>query len=169
MSHSAPPADWQRLGELLTRRRVELDKRYRNRTLFATERGLNYRLAYDIEEAKRTNFSPAALALIASAYAVTPASMDDALAGGELVPVAPAEAPPLPEAGAPGPAGDALAAGGLEPDDEGDPDVQMLRAVVALANMTGTPPADRIEMIRGLFRRARPEPGSGSGRRTHTG
>lgn len=75
MSPSATPASWKRLGELLIRRRVELDPRYQNRSTFSTERGLDYRLAYDIEEARRTNFRKGTLAGIANAYAVTPDSL----------------------------------------------------------------------------------------------
>lgn len=84
MSPSATPAMWQRLGELLVRRRVELDPRYQNRTVFTAERGLDYRLAYDIEEARRTNFRKTTLAGIAVAYAVTLDSLYNALQGGEL-------------------------------------------------------------------------------------
>lgn len=75
MSPAATPAAWKRLGELLTRRRVELDVRYQNRTTFTDERGLDYRLAYDIEEARRTNFRKGTLAGIANAYAVTADSL----------------------------------------------------------------------------------------------
>src|SRR6185437_16171420 len=62
---------WSKLGELLTLRRVELDPRYQNRTVFCEERGLDYRLAYDIEEARRVNFRKTTLAGVAAAYAVT--------------------------------------------------------------------------------------------------
>ena len=86
MSPSATPAKWQRLGELLVRRRVELDPRYQNRTVFTAERGLDYRLAFDIEEAKRTNFRKGTLAGIAVAYGVTLDSLYAALDGGQLEP-----------------------------------------------------------------------------------
>jgi hypothetical protein len=64
---------WGTLGELLSRRRVELDPRYKVRTLFATERSINERLAFDIEKAPRTRitFTVPRLAEIARAYAVT--------------------------------------------------------------------------------------------------
>lgn len=71
MSPSPSTADWARLGELLTRRRVELDPRYQNRTVFSAERGIDYRLAYDIEECRRTNFRTTTLAAVAAAYGVT--------------------------------------------------------------------------------------------------
>lgn len=87
MSPSPSSADWGRLGELLTRRRVELDPRYQNRTLFCEERDVDYRLAYDIEEARRSNFRPATLLAVAAAYAVTPESVTAALQGGSLEPL----------------------------------------------------------------------------------
>jgi hypothetical protein len=71
MSPDASLTGWKRLGELLTLRRVELDLRYQNRTTFSTERGLDYRLVYDIEEHRRPNFRTTTLAGIAAAYAVT--------------------------------------------------------------------------------------------------
>ena len=97
MSPSADlPAAWRRLGEQLTRRRVELDPRYQNRQVFCDERGVDYRLIYDIEEARRTNFRKTTLAAIAAAYAVTPESLDDTLRGGDLrrVPRPSVSAPP---------------------------------------------------------------------------
>jgi hypothetical protein len=89
MSPSSSPANWKRLGEQLTRRRVELDPRFSNRGVFAAERAIDYRLAYDVEEARRVNFRPATLAHIAAAYAVTPESITGALAGGSLEPLGP--------------------------------------------------------------------------------
>lgn len=81
MSPAAEPAALKRLGELLTRRRVELDSRYQNRTVFAAERGIDYRLAYDIEEARRGNFRTTTLTAIANAYAVTAESLFAVLRG----------------------------------------------------------------------------------------
>jgi hypothetical protein len=81
-----PAGSWERLGELLVHRRVEIDLRYRNRQLFADERGLNWRLLYDIERAKRTNFEPETKAAIEVAYMLAPGSVDRVLAGGELEP-----------------------------------------------------------------------------------
>lgn len=110
MNQTPSAADWERLGELLTRRRVDLDPRFQNRTVFAEERGLNYRLAYDIEEAKRSNFRPATLAAIASAYAVTAESVSAVLRGdGELEPL-PADAPRITAVPAPVPPGATLSA-----------------------------------------------------------
>lgn len=109
--------DWERLGEQLTRRRVELAPRYGNRTVFAAERGIDYRLAYDIEEARRTNFRRTTLAGIAVAYAVTLDSVYATLKNGSLEPVPPPPPPPLAwEDGGEGePQGDA--AWSLFPDD----------------------------------------------------
>jgi hypothetical protein len=88
MRPTAAPAAWDRLGQLLTRRRVDLDPRYKNRTIFSTERGIDYRLAYDIEEGRRRNFRSSTLGGIAAAYAVTLDSvyavLDDS---GQLEPV----------------------------------------------------------------------------------
>lgn len=79
-----PASSWARLGEMLVQRRVEIDPRYRNRRLFAAERGLNWRLLYDIERAKRTNFESETLAAIEVAYSLVPGSIPRALGGAEL-------------------------------------------------------------------------------------
>ena len=50
MSLSGDKAARKRLGRLLVQARVDLDVRYKNRAMFARERGLNYRLVQDIEE-----------------------------------------------------------------------------------------------------------------------
>lgn len=77
-------AAWERLGALLVRRRVELDRRYRNRQLFATERGIEYRLVSDIERHRRQNFEETTIAVLEAAYDLAPGSIGRALAGGEL-------------------------------------------------------------------------------------
>jgi len=81
---------WARLGELLVQRRIELDPRYRNRRIFADERGLNWRLLHDLERAKRTNFEPETMAAVEVAYGLAPGSIGRTLSGGELEPAAPA-------------------------------------------------------------------------------
>ena len=53
---SHPRAAWVRLGELLVRRRIELDPRYRNRRTFTSERGVEYRIVNDIELGRRDNY-----------------------------------------------------------------------------------------------------------------
>jgi hypothetical protein len=74
----------KRLGRLLTQARVELDPRYRNRALFSRERGINYRLAQDAENAAGDVGGDAATRMfISMAYGWTPDSFDVVLAGGE--------------------------------------------------------------------------------------
>lgn len=77
---------WSRLGDLLVRRRVELDPRYKNRRTFCAEREIEYKVISDIETAKRTNFSGRMLAHLEIAYAIAAGSIDTALRGGELTP-----------------------------------------------------------------------------------
>ena len=81
-----PPAAWTRLGQLLEQRRVELDPRYLNLTLFAEERRIDYRLTADVEHGRRTNYRRPTLRAIEVAYSLEPGSIDTALAGGELKP-----------------------------------------------------------------------------------
>jgi hypothetical protein len=91
---------WKRLGELLVRRRIELDPAYRNRQTFVTARGLNYRTVSDIESGRRDNYGPQTIVALEVAYAVTPGAVRAALAGGDLEPL-PGPAPRL--APVPGP------------------------------------------------------------------
>jgi hypothetical protein len=74
---------WERLGALLERRRVEMDTRYRNLTLFCEERDIDYRLAWDIEHAARDNYRRPTITAIEIAYAWVPGSIRRVLAGGE--------------------------------------------------------------------------------------
>ena len=101
-SHPGPA--WTRLGELLMRRRVELDPRYRNRRIFTAERAVEYRIVNDIELGRRQNYEPGTIAALEAAYAVTAGSIGRALEGGNLEPQsAPGPhltaVPPLPAAG----------------------------------------------------------------------
>ena len=73
-------AAWVRLGEALERARVELDTRYRNRTLFAQERGIDYRLAYDVEMGARDNYRRPTRRAIEVAYGRPPNWIDERLA-----------------------------------------------------------------------------------------
>lgn len=91
---------WQQLGDMLIQRRVELDARYRYRNAFADDTGLDWRLLYDIEKARRTNFTRSTLSAIEVAYRLEPRSVEEFLDGDEdaLVPLpdtAP-ESPPEP-------------------------------------------------------------------------
>ena len=61
-------SDWERVGERLQQQRVTLDPRYRNRSLFSRERGINYRLAQDIETGARDNYELSTLTHIEIAY-----------------------------------------------------------------------------------------------------
>ena len=82
---SRPSAAWERLGGSLVRRRLELDPRYRNRKLFAQERGPGlYRVFSDIELGKRSSYKPSVLLAIEVAYQLEPGSIDRFLAGGDL-------------------------------------------------------------------------------------
>jgi hypothetical protein len=59
---------------------VELDTRYRNRTLFAQERGIDYRLAYDVEMGARDNYRRPTRRAIEVAYGRPPNWIDERLA-----------------------------------------------------------------------------------------
>lgn len=83
--NSTDSADsWQRLGALLKQRRVTLDPRWHNRGAFSEATGLTYRLVYDIEEARRTNFGGSTLSAIEVAYRLTPGAISRFLASGDL-------------------------------------------------------------------------------------
>lgn len=85
---SASKAAWRRLGQLLEQRRVELGTRYQNRALFATERGIDYRLSYDLESGARANYRRPTLAAVEVSYGWAAGSIQDVLSGGEPVPLA---------------------------------------------------------------------------------
>jgi hypothetical protein len=83
-----PAAEWKRLGELLVRQRIELDPRYSNRQLFASERGLNYRTVSDIERGRRDNYEDATITAVEVAYHVAPGSVAAVTGkGGDLDPL----------------------------------------------------------------------------------
>ena len=75
---------WRRLGALLIQRRTALNPRFHNRGAFCDATGLKYRLVYDVEEARRSNFGASTLAAIEAAYRLTPGAIGRFLAGGEL-------------------------------------------------------------------------------------
>lgn len=82
---SHPRSAWTRLGELLRRRRIELDSRYRNRRTFEAERAAGlYRIINDIELGRRDNYEPGTIAALEAAYDLVPGVIGHALAGGEL-------------------------------------------------------------------------------------
>lgn len=75
-------AAWQRLGELLLARRVELG--WRRRAPFARHLGLTHdRTLADIELARRKNFDQATLLFLERGYGWEPNSIKAVLAGGE--------------------------------------------------------------------------------------
>lgn len=79
-----PTDNWTGLGEMLVRRRIELDPRYSNRQTFADERGVSYRIVSDIERGRRGNYEPATIAALEVAYGLAAGSIGRALAGGGL-------------------------------------------------------------------------------------
>ena len=82
MSDMPDAVIWQQIGEMLRRSREDLDPRYAGRgglTLFAEERGLNRRVAWDIENAKRDNYTRAMLRDIEGAYGLRRRAIDDFL------------------------------------------------------------------------------------------
>ena len=84
MISTASTDRWEALGALLVQRRTALNPRWHNRTAFAEATGLSYRLVYDAEEARRTNFGNSALAAIEAAYRLEPGAIARFLAGGQL-------------------------------------------------------------------------------------
>lgn len=94
---------WQRLGEALQRRRVEIDPRYRNLALFARERSLNERLVADIEHGRRKGYRPGTRHALEISYELDAGRIQRFVAGevtdlGPRSPVAPQDAgaqPPL--------------------------------------------------------------------------
>lgn len=83
MPASYDRAAWLRLGKMLTSRRVVLGYA-RSLQSFAGARGIHYRLAWDIENARRSNYTTATLALVEVAYGLEHGSVDGALGGGEF-------------------------------------------------------------------------------------
>ena len=72
---------WRAIGEQLTHRRVELDIRYKNLTLFTEEQGIDYRLAWDIENGRRGNYRTATLTALDIAYGLPPGTLRALAAG----------------------------------------------------------------------------------------
>jgi hypothetical protein len=84
---TAGSPEWKKLGDSLVERRVQLG--FRSRAAFCEERGVDYRLVYDIEQARRTNFTRSTVAALEVAYALAPGSISRFLAGGDLETVPP--------------------------------------------------------------------------------
>ena len=90
MSPMPDPDDWRRLGLLLQRRRGELGPQVANLAKFTADRGLNYRMAWDLEAGARDNYRTATLRAGEVAYGWGAGSIDRVLEGGEPA----AERPP---------------------------------------------------------------------------
>jgi hypothetical protein len=71
---------------MLELRRVELDTRYSNLSLFARDTGLDYRLVWDVEHAARSNYRRPTLTAIEVSYGWKPGSIARVLRGGEPEP-----------------------------------------------------------------------------------
>jgi hypothetical protein len=97
MPPSGDKAAQKRLGKLLRQARVQQALKYKNRSLFAREKGLNERLLQDVETAYRGGFSDDTKLALEIAYGWEPGSIDRVLAGGD-----PVKAAPAPPAAAPG-------------------------------------------------------------------
>ena len=78
---------WKRLGDLLLRRRIELDPAYANRRIFSEATGVNARTIADIEKGRRDNYEPATIASVEVAYRLAGGSVARTLAGGDLEPL----------------------------------------------------------------------------------
>jgi hypothetical protein len=84
VANSPEAAAGKRLGDLLVRRRIELNPAWRSRKAFAAEHQLQYRIINDLENGIRFNFEPATIAAAESAYKLAPGSLRHTLAGGQL-------------------------------------------------------------------------------------
>src|SRR5256885_203365 len=75
---------WTELGHMLEHRRVEISPRYRNLTLFCAEREIDYRLAWDLEHARRDNYRRPTLMAAEAAYDLPRGRIADFLAKARL-------------------------------------------------------------------------------------
>lgn len=78
--------EWKRLAQLVVSRRVQLGMKTTKALAEAAD--LTPRAVGDIENARRTNYSPGTRAQIENALRWTPGSFNSALAGGEPTPLA---------------------------------------------------------------------------------
>lgn len=76
-----PREGWKHLGELLVARRVQIDAKYHNRREFARDVQVDYRVIYDAETARRTNFGKAMLRALENAYRLRTGAFEDYLSG----------------------------------------------------------------------------------------
>ncbi|MEV4320953.1 hypothetical protein AB0J37_01840 [Microbispora rosea] len=76
--------DWKRLGDQLVARRVELNDAWSNRSTFTQDTGVDYRVVYDLEKARRTNFSAAMIRRLEKAYQLRAGAILAILAGDDI-------------------------------------------------------------------------------------
>jgi hypothetical protein len=88
-SPSRPDPIWKHLGDLLTKRRIDLDHRYANRRTFCTEMNVDYRVISDIEGGRRDNFSRPTIVQIETAYRLARGNIERIVQGGEIEPLEP--------------------------------------------------------------------------------
>lgn len=81
MAGDADMTRWQQLGQLLEQRRGEIDPRYANLTAFTSERGLDYRLCWDLEHGRRDNYRRLTLSAVEVGYMLEPGVIDAFIAG----------------------------------------------------------------------------------------
>jgi len=114
-THAAPGRNghdskrWEELGTALIQRRTALG--FRSRQAFAEATRCDYRLLYDVERARRTNFGTAVLTSLELAYGLRPGAFATFLAGGDLE-----TAPPAQSHQAPAPADSFAALEEIHPD-----------------------------------------------------
>ena len=85
MAETPDMAPWHRLGEELRRRREEdMPPRYANLTLFASERGINHRLAWNLEHGAKASYRRDSIRKAEIAYQLSRGYIDTFIAGGEL-------------------------------------------------------------------------------------
>lgn len=91
-SSTADQAAWERLGRLLEQRREQMHRPWRKLTQFTRDRDIDYRVAWDLEHGRRTNYRQLTIAAVEVAYGWAPGSVASVLRGGD----------PEPAAGSPG-------------------------------------------------------------------
>lgn len=92
---------WQRLGDLLVARRIELsrtiDPDWRFRRRFADQHQLDYRTVSDLETGRRNNYETLTFRRIERAYRWEVGSIDQVLIGGDPGPLRDVPVSPIPE------------------------------------------------------------------------
>lgn len=78
------PDDWKRLGKQLVARRVDLENAWSNRRRFTDDNGVDYRVVYDIEKARRDNFSPSMIRRLEKAYKLRAGAIAAVLDGEDM-------------------------------------------------------------------------------------